>query len=192
MTSRIGFIGVGLMGHGMAGNLIEKGHALTVMGHRNRAPVDDLVKRGAKLAQSAAELARHCGIVFLCVTGSTQVEALVRGPDGIAAGAHDGLIVVDCSTSDPNSTLALAAELKARGAAYADAPLGGTPAQAEEGKLTAMVGCDADIWPRIEPVIGAWAAKERKLHVERGARVVRQRAHHRVGLHVLALAGDPA
>ena len=63
MTSRIGFIGVGLMGHGMAGNLIEKGHALTVMGHRNRAPVDDLVKRGAKLAQSAAELARHCGIV---------------------------------------------------------------------------------------------------------------------------------
>jgi 3-hydroxyisobutyrate dehydrogenase-like beta-hydroxyacid dehydrogenase len=156
---RIGFIGVGLMGHGMARCLIEKGHALTVMGHRNRAPVEDLIKRGAKEAKSAAAVAQNSDIVFLCVTGSTQVEGLVRAADGIAAGAHDGLVVVDCSTSDPNSTVALAAELKALGVAYADAPLGGTPAQAEEGKLSAMVGCDADVWPRIEPVIGAWAAK---------------------------------
>ena len=156
---RIGFIGVGLMGHGMAKCLIEKGHALTVMGHRNRAPVEDLIKRGAKEARSPAEVAKNSEIVFLCVTGSTQVEALVRGADGIAAGAHDGLVVVDCSTSDPNSTVALAAELKAFGVAYADAPLGGTPAQAAEGKLSAMVGCDAEVWPRIEPAIGAWAAK---------------------------------
>jgi 3-hydroxyisobutyrate dehydrogenase-like beta-hydroxyacid dehydrogenase len=156
---RIGFIGVGLMGHGMAKCLIEKGHALTVMGHRNRAPVDDLLKRGAKEAKSAADVAYASDIVFLCVTGSTQVEALVRGEHGIAAAAHQGLVVIDCSTSDPNSTVALAAELKSLGAAFADAPLGGTPAQAEEGKLSAMVGCDAQIWPRIEPVIGAWAAK---------------------------------
>ena len=156
---RIGFIGVGLMGHGMAKCLAEKGHALTVMGHRNRAPVEDLVKRGAKEARSAAEAARNSDIVFLCVTGSTQVEALVRGPDGIAAGAHSGLVVVDCSTSDPNSTVALVAELKALGISYVDAPLGGTPAQAAEGKLSAMVGCDPEVWPRIEPAIGAWAAK---------------------------------
>jgi 3-hydroxyisobutyrate dehydrogenase-like beta-hydroxyacid dehydrogenase len=156
---RIGFIGVGLMGHGMAKCLLEKGHALTVMGHRSRAPVDDLVKRGAAEARSAAEVAQKSEIVFLCVTGSTQVEALVRGADGIAAGAHKGLIVVDCSTSDPNSTVALAAELEALGVSYADAPLGGTPAQAAEGKLSAMVGCDAEVWSRIEPVIGAWAAK---------------------------------
>ena len=156
---RVGFIGVGLMGHGMAKCLIEKGHELIVMGHRNRAPVDDLVKRGAVEAGFPAAVASYSDIVFLCVTGSTQVEALVRGPDGIAAGAHKGLIVVDCSTSDPNSTVALAAELKALGVSYADAPLGGTPAQAEEGKLSAMVGCDAEVWPRIEPVIGAWAAK---------------------------------
>jgi 3-hydroxyisobutyrate dehydrogenase-like beta-hydroxyacid dehydrogenase len=159
MSERIGFIGVGLMGHGMAKNLREKGHALTVMGHRNRATVEDLVGRGAKEVASAAEVAQASDIVFLCVTGSTQVEDLVRGPHGIAAGAHDGLIVVDCSTSDPNSTVALAAELKALGVAYCDAPLGGTPAQAEEGKLSAMVGCDASVWPRIEPAIGAWAAK---------------------------------
>ena len=156
---RVGFIGVGLMGHGMAKCLIEKGHELIVMGHRNRAPVDDLVKRGAVEAGFPAAVASYSRVVFLCVTGSTQVEALVRGPDGIAAGAHKGLTVVDCSTSDPNSTVALAAELKALGVSYADAPLGGTPAQAEEGKLSAMVGCDAEVWPRIEPVIGAWATK---------------------------------
>jgi 3-hydroxyisobutyrate dehydrogenase-like beta-hydroxyacid dehydrogenase len=79
MSERIGFIGVGLMGHGMAKNLIEKGFPLAVMGHRNRAPVEDLVKRGAREATSAAEVAHASDILFLCVTGSTQVEALVRG-----------------------------------------------------------------------------------------------------------------
>lgn len=159
MPERIGFIGLGFMGHGMARNLVEKGHPLTVMGHRNRAPVDDLVKRGAAEAKSAAELARNSDIVFLCVTGSPEVEALVRGPNGLKAGAGKDLVIVDCSTSDPNSTVALAAELKAAGIAFCDAPLGGTPAQAEEGKLSAMVGCDAAVWPRLEPVILKWAAK---------------------------------
>jgi 3-hydroxyisobutyrate dehydrogenase-like beta-hydroxyacid dehydrogenase len=159
MPERIGFIGVGFMGHGMARNIVEKGHALTILGHRNREPVDDLVKRGAKEAKSAADVARNSDIVFLCVTGSPEVEALVRGPQGLKAGARKGLIIVDASTADPNSTLALAAELKAMGVAFADSPLGGTPAQAEEGKLSAIVGCDADVWPRIEPMIGLWAAK---------------------------------
>ena len=159
MTDRIGFIGVGLMGHGMAKNLVEKGHPVTIMGNRNRAPVDDLVKRGAKEAKSAAEVAKNSDIVFLCVTGSAQVELLIRRADGLKAGAQKGLIIVDCSTSDPNSTIALAAELKAAGIAFCDAPLGGTPAMAEEGKLSAIVGCDADVWPKLENAIGNWAAK---------------------------------
>jgi 3-hydroxyisobutyrate dehydrogenase-like beta-hydroxyacid dehydrogenase len=163
MTKRIGFIGVGFMGHGMAKNLVEKGFPLTILGHRNRAPVDDLVKRGAKEAKSAEEVAKNSDIVFLCVTGSPEVELLTRGPNGLKAGAHKDLIVVDCSTSDPNSTMALAAELKSLGVAFCDAPLGGTPAQAEEGKLSAMVGCDAHVWARLEPAIAAWAAKSVRL-----------------------------
>ncbi|MBI4274792.1 MAG: NAD(P)-dependent oxidoreductase [Rhizobiales bacterium] len=159
MTERIGFIGVGLMGHGMAKNLVEKGYPLTVLGHRNRAPVDDLVKCGAKEAKTAEEVAKNSDIVFLCVTGSTEVEALVRGVNSLKSGAHKNLIIVDCSTSDPNSTIVLATELKPLGVAYCDAPLGGTPQQAEEGKLSAMVGSDAEVWPRIEKAIGAWAAK---------------------------------
>jgi len=159
MTDRIGFIGLGFMGHGMAKNLIEKGHPLTIMGHRNRAPIEDLVKRGATEVKSAADVAKNSDIVFLCVTGSAEVEALVRRADGLKAGAQKGLVIVDCSTSDPNSTMALAAELKAAGISFCDAPLGGTPAQAEEGTLSAVVGCDAEIWPRLEGVIGKWAAK---------------------------------
>jgi 3-hydroxyisobutyrate dehydrogenase-like beta-hydroxyacid dehydrogenase len=160
---RIGFIGVGLMGHGMAKNLLEKGHALIILGHRNRAPVDDLVKRGAKEAASAEEVAKESDIVFLCVTGSPEVEANVRGANGLKAGGHKGLIIVDTSTSDPNSTLAIAKELAPLGVAFCDAPLGGTPAQAEEGKLSTMVGCAAEIWPRLEPVLGCFAAKSVRL-----------------------------
>jgi 3-hydroxyisobutyrate dehydrogenase-like beta-hydroxyacid dehydrogenase len=80
---RIGFIGVGLMGHGMAKNIVEKGYALTIMGHRNRAPVEDLLQRGATEAASPKAVGEASDIVFLCVTGSPQVEAIVRGPNGL-------------------------------------------------------------------------------------------------------------
>jgi 3-hydroxyisobutyrate dehydrogenase-like beta-hydroxyacid dehydrogenase len=163
MSERIGFIGVGLMGHGIAANLIKKGYPLTVLGHKNRVPVDDLVKRGAREAKNAKELAAASDIVFLCVTGSAEVEALVRAPDGLKAGAHKGLVIVDCSTADPNSTIALAAELKPLGVDLCDAPLGGTPANAEEGKLSVMVGCDVGLWPRLEPVFASFTAKATRL-----------------------------
>ena len=155
----IGFIGVGYMGHGMAKNIVEKGYALTVLGHRNRGPVDDLLKRGASEAKTASELAGKSDIVFICVTGSPQIEAIVRGPDGLKAGARKCMIVADCSTADPTSTLALAAELAPMGVHFIDAPLGGTPAQAEAGKLATMIGAPADVFESVKPVCEAWAAK---------------------------------
>lgn len=160
MTDRkIGFIGVGLMGHGMARNLVEKGWPLTVMGHRNRAPVDDLVGRGATEAKTPREVAEASDIVFLCVTASPQVEQIVRGENGIVASGRQGLIVVDASTADPNSTLVLGEELKAAGMDMADAPLGGTPVQAEAGELSAMVGADDATFAAVKPAIEAWAAR---------------------------------
>jgi 3-hydroxyisobutyrate dehydrogenase-like beta-hydroxyacid dehydrogenase len=155
----IGFIGVGLMGHGMAKNIVEKGYRLTVIGHRNRAPVDDLVSRGAAEAKNLADLAEATSIIFLCVTGSKEVEAVVRGPGGLAERARPGTIIVDCSTADPNSTMALAAELRPRGIHFSDAPLGGTPAQAAAGQLSAMVGAEEEVFARIRPVCEAWAQK---------------------------------
>ena len=155
----IGFIGVGFMGHGMAKNIIEKGYSLTILGHRNRMPVDDLVKRGANEAKTAAELASSCDIIFICVTGSPQIEALVRGKNGLAGEARKGLIIVDCSTADPTSTLALATELAPLGVHFIDAPLGGTPAQAEAGKLWAMIGAPLEAFEQVKPVCEAWAAR---------------------------------
>jgi len=154
---RIGFIGVGLMGHGMAKNLVEKGHPLTILGNRNRSPVDDLVKRGASEVKTPAEVAKASDIVFLCVTDSSVVEKLVKGPNGLKEGAHRGMVIVDCSTADPNSTIALAAEMAELGVGYADAPLGGTPAQAEGGLLSAMIGADPAVFERIKPVCALWA-----------------------------------
>ncbi|MCC0028204.1 MAG: NAD(P)-dependent oxidoreductase [Zhengella sp.] len=153
----IGFIGVGLMGHGMAKNIIEKGYPLVVMGHRNRAPVEDLIARGAEEAKTARELAGRCDIIHICVSGSPQVESVIRGEDGIVAGARDGLTVIDCSTSDPVSTLVLAQECAAAGVSFCDAPLSRTPKEAEAGTLDTMVGADDATFERIRPVLDCWA-----------------------------------
>lgn len=158
-NERIGFIGVGLMGHGMAKNIVEKGYPLTILGHRRRDAVDDLVRRGAKEAKTTRELAASCDIVHLCVTGSPQVEELIRGPDGLLATLAPGSIVIDTSTSDPMSTLALASELAEAGIKLADAPLSRTPKEAWAGTLDTMVGCDDDTFERIEPVLKTWAGR---------------------------------
>ena len=155
-TENVGFVGVGMMGHGMAKNLVEKGFALTTIAHRNRAPVDDLVARGATEAGSLEELASSSTMIFICLTNSDQVEAAVAA---MKPGLKDGTIIIDCSTANPNSTERLAADLAPLGVGYADAPLGGTPANAEEGSLQAMVGARAEDFARIEPVLAACTAK---------------------------------
>jgi 3-hydroxyisobutyrate dehydrogenase-like beta-hydroxyacid dehydrogenase len=129
------------------------------MGHRNRKPVEELVAAGAKEAKTPKELAGQASIIFLCVTGSAQVEAVLMGPDGIIAGARPGTIVVDCSTSDPTVTVKLAAELEAKSLHLCDAPLGGTPSQAGLGQLSTMIGASDDVFARIKPACEAWAQK---------------------------------
>lgn len=161
--ARIGFIGVGLMGHGMAKNIVDKGHSLTILGNRNRAPVDDLVRRGAREVKTAREVASSSDVVFLCVTDSSVVEKVVRGPDGLKAGGARGLIIADCSTANPVSTIALAAELAEAGISFCDAPLGGTPANAEAGELSAMIGCDAATFAILEPICLTWAKTVRHI-----------------------------
>lgn len=150
----IGFIGAGLMGHGMAKNILKEGYSVTVIAHRNREPIDDLVSRGAKEATSLGDLAEASSIVFICAPGSPQVEAIVAE---IAPKLPKHAIIVDCSTSDPTSTLKLAEQLGALNIHLADAPLGGTPVQAEEGALAAMVGASEEVFERLKPVIDTWA-----------------------------------
>ena len=153
----IGFIGVGLMGHGMAKNILKGGYDLWIKGNVNREPVDSLLGMGAKEAASPKEMAEACDIIHICLSNSPQVEAVIRGPDGILAGAREGLIVIDTTTADPVSTMALAEEMAAQGVKMVDAPLGRTPKEAEEGKLDAMVGCDEADFATVSPVIDCWA-----------------------------------
>lgn len=159
MKEKIGFIGLGYMGHGMARNIVDKGYPLTILGRNKRTPIDDLVGRGAVEVRTVPELAARSTVVFLCVTGSTEVEALVRGPGGLGDSLGRGAVVVDCSTSDPNSTLALAAALAPRGIDFVDAPLGRTPKEAWEGKLDTMVGASDAAFARLKPILDTWAGK---------------------------------
>ncbi len=161
---RIGFIGAsGLMGHGIAKNLHAKGHPLALTVHHNRERVADLLAAGATLAASPAELAAGADIVFLCVTGSPQVEACVTGPQGLLAGAARGLVIVDTSTAEPDSTTRLRTLCEAQGVQFVDAPLARTPVEAEAGKLNVMVGATGAQFAQLEPVIRAFA--ENVLHV---------------------------
>jgi hypothetical protein len=155
----VGFIGVGLMGAGMAANLLKAGYRVTILGNRNRAPVEDLVSRGAVEARTAKEVGQNASIVFMCLPGSPQVEATVTGKDGLAEGLGAGAVIVDCSTADPNSTLALASQLRARDIDYVDAPLGRTPKEAWAGTLDTMVGAEQAVFDRIKPLLDVWAGK---------------------------------
>jgi 3-hydroxyisobutyrate dehydrogenase-like beta-hydroxyacid dehydrogenase len=154
---RIGFIGVGKMGHGMAKNLVTKGFPTAVLGHRNRAPVEDLLAQGATEGRNPADLTRRSDIVLLCVTGSPQVEEVVYGINGLLSAAREGLIVVDCSTSEPVSTEKIHADFAAKGVPFVDGPLARTPKEAEEGRLNVMVGAEPEVYAQIEPVLRAFA-----------------------------------
>ena len=152
----IGCIGLGAMGRGMARNLVAKGFPLVVVGNRNRAPIDDLVSRGAAEAKSPAEAAERSDIVIVCVTETPVVETILYGDRGLMAAARRGLILIDCTTSEPVSTDRIIADCKARGLLFGDAPLARSPKEAEEGRLNAMVGAAPDVFEKIEPVLRAF------------------------------------
>lgn len=154
---RIGYIGVGLMGHGAAKNILAKGYSLSIVGHRKRESVDDLVKRGATEVSSPAEVARICDIVFMCLPSSVEVEAAVYGENGIVVGATRGMILVDSTTADPTATRRIGADLAVRGIAMVDAPVGRTPKEAEEGKLSTFIGGDAEAIRSVRPIVECYA-----------------------------------
>src|SRR4051794_24271687 len=101
MTQNIGFIGLGMMGHGMAKNLLAKGFAVRFVAHRNRANLQDLQDAGAVECKTRAQVAEGSDVVIVCVTGSPQVEEIVYSAEGLLVAARKGLTVIDCSTAEP-------------------------------------------------------------------------------------------
>ena len=163
MNGSIGFIGLGMMGHGMARNLLAKGYALRFMAHRNRANLADLLAAGAVEVHSRADLARGASVVILCVTGTPQVEDIVYGDQGLLAAAEPGLLVIDTSTAEPASAARVRADFAARGVHYVDAPLARTPKEAEEGRLNTMVGASDEDFARARPILATFC--ENIIHV---------------------------
>ncbi len=153
----VGLIGVGLMGHGIGKNLLEKGYKLTIVGHKNRVPVDDLVARGAREAGSPNELAKATDMAILCVTGSPQVEEVVHGEYGLLHSVRPGYVIADCSTAEPESTKRIAAAVAAKGGHFIDTPMTRTPKEAEAGKLGLMVGGTEELLETVRPVLSCFS-----------------------------------
>ena len=154
---RVGMVGLGMMGAAIARNILKAGFALSVVGHRKRAVVEELVAAGAQEVDSASALARNSDVVVICVTGTSQVRDVIWGELGILEGARPGLVVVDSSTSDPILAEEALAGLGSKGAQFLDAPVNRTPREAELGLLNVLVGGDVDVLARVRPVLEAYS-----------------------------------
>ncbi|WP_281351014.1 NAD(P)-dependent oxidoreductase [Pandoraea pneumonica] len=158
----IGVVGLGNMGRGMALSLQRGG--FTVLGFDpSPAAGAALAEAGIGLRNSVAELTREADALVLSLPTSQVVEAVVNGADGIAANGREGLIVIDTSTADPQSTRALAATLREKGISLVDAPVSGGPKGALNGTLTMVLGGSVDDIARIEPVLATMSAK--RVHI---------------------------
>lgn len=158
-VTTVGFVGAtGLMGHGMARNIVTKGLDLRFTLRRPSERVADLVAAGAREAVDQAELGRDCDVVVICVTSSEDVEEVVLGDRGLLHDPRPGLIIVDASTAEPGSTRRLARAAAARGVGFVDAPVTRGPQQAEEGTLNVLLGGDPEARDRVRPVLERYAA----------------------------------
>ena len=188
---KIGMVGVGMMGHGIAGNLLRHGHELTVLEHPGNQPLDALKAAGAASVASARELAARVEVLILVVTGSPQVEAVLTGPGGALEGLRPGSIVIDCSTAIPSSTLRMARAVEAAGSRFLDAPMTRTPKEAAEGRLNLLVGGDAALLDECRPLLQCFA--ENITHVGPvGAGHGMKLLHNYVSLGMVTLLAEAA
>ncbi|WP_062205150.1 NAD(P)-dependent oxidoreductase [Aureimonas sp. AU12] len=155
---RVGLVGVGVMGSAIAGRLLDRGVSLRLL-DRDPAKLEALAARGAVVAASLADLAASCDTVILSLNTADIVEAVVFGPEGIAASARPGLLLVDMSSTDPKATGAMAARLRAEtGMGWVDAPLSGGAPAAAQGRLTLMMGGEPAEVERAMRLLSAVAA----------------------------------
>lgn len=155
--TKIGLIGVGRMGHGIAANLVKAGWPLVFLDHPGNQPTDDLREKGAESANSPAAVSRQSDVIILVVTGAPEVEAVLTGPDGVLEGIRPGTVIIDCSTSLPGTTRAMAERVEKAGGRFLDAPMTRTPKEAAEGRLNLIVGGDKAILDAHRPMLKSFA-----------------------------------
>ncbi len=154
MSERVGFIGLGIMGRGMARNLLKAGFDLCVW-NRTASKMEEFAKAGARTATSPADLAAQSDIIITCVSDTPDVEEVILGPQGVIHGARPGALVIDTSTISPQATKEIAARLAEKGIHMLDAPISGGSEGAEQGTLSIMVGGEAEQVARAMPVFQA-------------------------------------
>lgn len=154
MSERVGFIGLGIMGLGMARNLLKTGFGLAVW-NRTASKAEGIVSEGARLAGNPADLAGRCDVIIICVSDTPDVEAVLLGNNGVIDGIKAGALVIDCSTISPIKTQELAKTLAEKGAHMLDAPISGGSEGAAQGTLSIMVGGEADQVQRAMPFLNA-------------------------------------
>jgi 3-hydroxyisobutyrate dehydrogenase-like beta-hydroxyacid dehydrogenase len=150
---QVGIIGVGLMGHGIALNVLKGGFSLVMMDHPGNQPTNDLTEMGAGHRDTPNAVAAEADLLILCLTGSEQVEAVLTGETGVISALKPGTIVVDCSTALPESTERMAALVVAAGGRFLDAPITRLAKQAHEGTLNILVGGETDTLEAARPVL---------------------------------------
>ena len=154
MSEKLGFIGLGIMGGGMAANLVRAGFEVTVW-NRTASRMAAVTDLGASAAGSAREVAERSSVVLICVSDTPDVVAVTEGPDGILAGLAPGSVVVDHSTISPSETRRLAALAEEAGSSWLDGPVSGGSEGAELGTLSIMVGGEASDLERVHPYLEA-------------------------------------
>jgi 3-hydroxyisobutyrate dehydrogenase-like beta-hydroxyacid dehydrogenase len=147
---RVAFLGLGIMGRSMAVNLVKAGHEVAVW---NRSPGKQL--EGARAAETPADAANGAEVVWMCVSDTKAVEAVLFGPQGVEATIGSGTIVVDSSTISPSAEGQFAERLRAKGVDYVDAPVTGSKVAAEAGTLIFMVGGDEAVLAKLDPLFKA-------------------------------------
>jgi len=151
-SQRVAFIGTGIMGGPMAGHLSAAGHSL-IVNTRTNARAEPLLSAGARWADSPAAAAREADFVFICVSDTPDVQAVIEGASGILSAARPGMIVIDHSTISPTATRKMAQALAAKGATMLDAPVSGGDTGAKNATLSIMVGGDKSAFDRAEPLL---------------------------------------
>lgn len=160
--TRVGWIGLGIMGRGMAANLLAKGFPLVVF-NRTASKVDGFVERGAERASSPAEVAARSEVVLTCVSDTPDVKSVLFGEGGVSERVSAGQVVVDLSTISPKKTREFAERFSTLGVEFLDAPVSGGSEGAERGTLSVMVGGSATALERVRPVLEAFS--KRIVHV---------------------------
>lgn len=157
--SRIGFIGLGVMGEPICRNLVRKAGLPVTVFDMQAEPLARLAADGAQTAASMSELVASADIVFLCLPSGEIVHQIAHQPGGLLASMRKGQVLVDLSTSSVDTTRALAADFAQQGVAFADAPLARTRAAAEAGTLSVMVGAQPELFDRLQPLIATFATE---------------------------------